>query len=386
MHYRLLASAILTAIFSLACTSSESPQGNAGGAAGAPGVGGSAGAPGCPPGSHDEAGTCVATLGAWQTAPSIANARDHHVTFTVVTPSGTFLYVAGGAVDHMSAVQTIERSAVAQDGTLGAWETLSASLAAVGPGVAVADKLVLVNGGLRAGSSVSPKTNLLTVADDGTVTVTSGPDMLHPRFHVGTVTSNGFAYAVGGVQTDGTSQATVERIQFDAQGLGQWIEDRALPKPRSHHGVVAHDGALYVIAGLNRYDGDPFPYSDEDFADILRAPIGDDGSLGEWTKVGELPQVLAVHAAFVHLDQLYVVGGLEGSDTFGIFVGKVQRASIAEDGTVSAFETLPVELPRVRGHSHQAPMVGAAVYSVAGAHEEGTHLLSQADAFYAIFE
>lgn len=70
----------------------------------------------------------------------------------------------------------------------------------------------------------------------------------------------------------------------------------------------------------------------------------------------------------------------------GVFVSKVQRATIAEDGIVSAFETLPVELPRVRGHCHQVPMVGAAIYSIAGADLEGTHLISQADAFYAIFE
>jgi hypothetical protein len=331
---------------------------------------------------------CVATLGAWQTGSPILHARDHHVTFAVTSPTGTFLYVAGGAVDHMSAVGAIERSRIADDGSVGAWETLSATLLAVGPSVAVADRLVLVNGGIRSTGDISAQTSLLTVADDGSLTVAPGPDMLHPRFHVATVLHDGWAYAVGGSQLDGRSQASVERIQFNAQGAGQWIEDQALPQPRSHHGLVAHDGALYAIAGLDRFDGDPFPYEDESFADIVRAPIQADGSLGAWTTVGELPDVLAVHAAFVHLDQLYIVGGLEGPGNAGSFVGKVQRATIAEDGTVSAFETLPVALPRERGHCHQVPLVGPVVYSVAGAfHDHVTNtMLSQTEAFFARFD
>jgi hypothetical protein len=369
---------LLCAVVVMACVEDvpEETSGSGGG-----GSGGSGGGTQCPIGSHDEGGQCVATLGAWQAAPSIADARDHHVTFAV----GNFLYVVGGAVDMGAAVQSIERSAIAEDGSLGAWETLAPTLVSMGPSVAVADRLVLVTGGFRF-AGISAETNLLTVAEDGSLTVAPGPTMLHPRFHHAMVIEDGWVYAVGGAQTDATSQTSVERIRFDAQGAGEWIEDRAMPLPRSHHGLAVHDGAVYAIAGLNRFDGDPFPYEDENFADIIRAPIQDDGSLGEWTTVGQMPAPLAVHAAFVHLDALYVVGGLEGHGHDGEFVTKVQRAAFAEDGSVGAFETLASALPRVRGHCHQIPMVGPVIYSVAGAADETGVMKSQVEAFSARFE
>jgi hypothetical protein len=348
--------------------------------------GGGGGAPECPQGSHDEGGVCTAALGAWQAAPPISDARDHHVTFTVETPAGPFLYVAGGAVDMSEAVPSIERTAVSEDGTPAGWQAEIETLAAVGPSVVVSGKQVLIAGGIRASGIISAKTSLLTVGDDGAVSVAEGPEMLYRRFHHAMVMHGPWAYAVGGAQSDATSQTSVERIHFDAQGPGQWIEDRALPKPRSHHGLAQYGDALYVVAGLNRFDGDPFPYEDESFADVLRASIAEDGSLGEWTTVGQLPDALAVHASFAHAGQLYVVGGLEGQGGGGDFVAKIQRAPIADDGTLGAFETLPTELPMARGHSHQVPMIGAHIYSVAGAASHGFEMMSQPEAFFARFE
>ena len=370
--------------------SSADPSGAGGEATTGPGSGGAGGsggeAPQCAVGSHDEGGVCTASLGAWQTAPSITDARDHHVTFTVETAAGHFLYVAGGAVDMTKAVTSIERATVAQDGTLAGWQAEAATLSAVGPSVVVAAKTALITGGIRSLGSISEKTSLLTIAEDGSVTVAAGPPMLHPRFHHAMVMHDAWAYAVGGAQTDATSQASVERIRLDDAGPGEWIEDRALPLPRSHHGLAQYEGALYVVAGLNRFDGDPFPYEDDSFADVLRAPIAEDGSLGEWSTVGQLPDALAVHASFAHAGHLYVVGGLEGEGSGGDFVAKIQRAPIAADGTVGAFETLATELPMPRGHSHQVPMIGPYIYSVAGAADHGLEMMSQPEAFYALFE
>src|SRR5262245_57695216 len=78
-------------------------EGAGGGAAG--GAGGAGGA--CPAGTHDEAGSCVTTLGGFATTSAIADARDHHVTFVVESEAGPFLFVAGGAVDQQAAVPTI---------------------------------------------------------------------------------------------------------------------------------------------------------------------------------------------------------------------------------------------------------------------------------------
>jgi hypothetical protein len=353
------------------------------GAGGAGGGGGGSGGEGCPAGSHDDgSGACVTTLGGWTAAPSIANRRDHHVTFAVEVPSGTFIYVAGGAVDMMTAVSEIERAPVLAEGGLGSWETLATTLTAVGPCVAQAGRKVVVAGGIRAPGGVQPGVSLGDVADDGSITFTDAGAMLHERFHGTMVTHGGWVYALGGIQADGRSQATVERAPFDEAGLGAFQAEADLPGPRSHHAAVVHDGAIYLVAGLDRYDGEPFPYSDTDFADVIRSTIAEDGSLGAWETVGQLPAALAVHAAFVHLDQLYVVSGLEGET----FIGRVQRATFAENGTLGAFENLPAELPIVRGHCHQIPVVDDLIFSVAGAALEGVMMKSQAEAFWARLE
>jgi hypothetical protein len=364
----------------LACSSNEetTPPGPTGGG----GTGGEGGGPGCPVGSHDEGGTCVTTLGAWQTGPSIANRRDHHVTFVMEAAAGPFLYVVGGAVDQMAAESSIERAPVLDEGGFGPWETLPTTLTAIGPGVATAGRTVLVAGGIRAPGGVQPTVSLGTVADDGAIDFVQQGEMLHERFHVTMVTSGGWVYAIGGIQADGRSQATVERASFEEGSLGAWQAEADLPGPRSHHAAVVHGGAIYLIAGLDRYDGDPFPYQDTDFSDVLRATIGEDGSLGAWEAVGALPAPLAVHAAFAHNGQLYVVSGLEGLS----FITRVQRATFAEDGSVGAFESLPAELPLARGHTHQVPQHGDRIFSIAGAVDVAGMMHSQPEAFWARLE
>ncbi|MEJ7733023.1 MAG: kelch repeat-containing protein [Polyangiaceae bacterium] len=367
-----------------ASSSSSTAAGTGGGPGGAGGAGGSGG---CPEGAHDEGGLCVATLGAWQTAPSMASARDHHASFAVDTAAGTFLYVMGGVRDQSVAVSSIERSLVGEGGVPGAWEKLPGGFVAMGPSVVVVGKHALLTGGLRPSNTIEPATDVVTVDEAGAISIADGPVMAHARFHHGMVQYQGWAWAVGGGGDDATSTTSVERIQIDESGpVGEWVEDTPLPKPRSHHAVAVHDGAIFAIAGLDRYDGEPYPYKDTSYSDIIRAPIGEDGALGEWATVGELPDVLAVHTAFVHLGQLYVLGGLEGKGAGGDFIARVQRATIAADGTVGAFEDLPSALPRPRGHTHQTPHIGNMVYSLAGADVEGVEVVSQTDVYFAPLE
>jgi hypothetical protein len=363
----------------------ESSGGSAqGGAAGGDAGGGGTGG-GCTEGSPDEGGACVTALGAWQPAPSLAHARDHHATFVAESEAGPHLYVLGGVVDMEAPVPEIERAPILEDGSLGSFETIGA-LTTLGPGVAQAGSRVLIAGGIRSNAGPSAQTDLGTVQADGSISFEDGPPLSSPRFHVALATASDHVYVVGGIQADGTSQASVERATFTQAGLGSWELDTPLPEPRSHHALVAHDGALYVIGGLNRFDGDPFPYEDANFSDVLRSEIGADGSLGSWTVVGQLPSPLAVHAAFAHDGALYLTFGLEGTSDTGDFIGRVQRAPLNADGTVGTFESLPDELPIARAHTHQAPLFEGVVYSAGGASFDGLHMMSQAEAFFARFE
>ena len=363
-----------------------------GGEASGPGAGGTGGtddpAPKCPAGSHEHAsGSCVSTLGAWSSAPLLTEARDHHLTFVVETNGGAYLYVAGGAAHAETAVTSIERATLGADGAPGAWETLPVAHEIVGGGVVVVGEKALFTAGYR-GPSVSTQTDLVAVADDGSLSLQPGPELATPRFHHGTIRSGNFVYVTGGFSTDDLSIATIERLELDANGtpVGGWTDERPFPDARSHHAVVEHGGAIYAVAGFTRTATEAPPYwQDENHPDVLRAAVGADGSLGEWLPAGELALPLAIHAAFIHDDALYVVGGIEGPTKGGTIIGSVRRAAFRADGTLESFEDVGA-LPLPRGHCHHAPSYGPNVYSVGGMNIDGIHMHSEAEAFFARFE
>jgi hypothetical protein len=367
-----IVAAVLVASAASGCDGGETTTGAGGG-----GTGGGGGAPGCEVGSHDDGtGTCVATLGEFAATSPIANARDHHVTWAAKRPSGTYLYVAGGALDLMSAVRPIERSKIAEDGSLGVWETLDEEIAVMGPMVVATDDVVVIAGGMREGGTAN--VSVSKIADDGTLAFEDGPELAKSRFHGAAVLVNGRVYATGGLDGLGTSLDTIETATLDGTTLSTWSAERVLPAPVSHHGLATDGHALVVTGGLKRVGND---FANDVFYDgIYRSEIAEDGSLGEWKQIGTTPFPIAVHASFVHAGYLYLMHGLD-NDT-SQFRKSIERAPLAADGTLGAWETLPVRLPITRGHCHQTPIVDGFIYSVAGTNTGG----SQVDAFFAKFE
>jgi hypothetical protein len=186
-------------------------------------------------------------------------------------------------------------------------------------------------------------------------------------------------YAVGGVDADGTSSATVERVAFDDDGPhGEWQLEAEMPEQRSHHGLAVHDGALYVTGGLTRIENNF--NNDVPYDTVLRSVIAEDGSLGAWTVVGTMPVALAVHASFVHAGHLYLAHGLDMSTLN--FVNTLHRAPILEDGGLGTWQQLASTLPITRGHCHQVPLLEGLLLSIGGTNNAG----SQPNAFVARFE
>ena len=107
-----------------------------------------------------------------------------------------------------------------------------------------------------------------------------------------------------------------------------------------------------------------------DHSDVVMADIGDDGVLGEWAPAGKLPTALGVSSAQLYKDAVYTFGGLEGD----AFSDKIRRATFEDDGTLSAFATLPNKLPAARGHVHDTPMYKSFIFSVGGQDDTGTSL------------
>lgn len=321
----------------------------------------------CGPGSHVGANGCEATLESWTAGPNLIKGRDHHVTFAATSPAGTFLYTMLGASGSGSADVTIERSAIAADGSLGAFEKIGAApKGLIGAGYAHLDaeadagrSFVLV-GGLASDGNSTTATFVGHVEDDGSVKLTAGPDLATSRYHVTATYVNGFVFAIGGLNQDVTGgtpkqvvEDVIERATFDGTTLGAWSTVAPLPMPSTHHAALAFDGALWVIGGGSGATAK---------TTILRATVGADGSLGAWTSAGELPAGRATSSAFVFLDHLYVVAGM--TSLTGGEVATVLRAPIT-GATVGAFEEL-TPLPKARAHAHQTPLVNGHLYNVGG--------------------
>jgi hypothetical protein len=287
----------------------------------------------------------------------------------------------GGVRDMQTGLSSTEFAPIAADGSLGAFQMgVALPEVMIGHSIGVVDDVVVLTAGIRAGaggSELSTKTDVGRVQADGSLAAwSSGPELAVSRFHHSSAAYQRWVYVVGGLTGAGTdSTPSVERAEVAADGtLSAWTETTPLPGKRSHHAVVAHDGALWVTGGLS---GDPAGVHTS-FSDVLRAPIDASGNLGEWSVVGELPLTLATHSSFVHAGALHVAGGVEGGATN---TAAVRRAAIGDGGTLGAFEEL-APLPKARAHAHQTPVFSGFVYSAGGAFEHA----SLPDVFVGRFE
>jgi hypothetical protein len=357
----------LVALTAAACGGNDETTAGAGGqGGGSGGSGGDGGAPPvCPEGSHEvEGGACETTFTGWTPGAPLAGSRDHHVTFTVDTETGAYLYAAGGVRNQNTLLDDVEVSAIAEDGSLGPWAAGTSLLGvAAGAGVAVVGNVVIVAGGYRMSGNnptLSNATEIGVVSDDGSIAWSEGPTMALTRFHHALVSDGAHVYAIGGLTGNNTDNTPmVEVAEVTGSGIGPWSEVTALPEKRSHHGAAIHEGAIYVSGGLS---GNPSgTYTD--FDEVLRAEIHEDGSLGDWTPAGTLATTLTTHSSFVHAGRLFVVGGIE-NDLAN--TGNIRSAPIGEDGTIGAWEMLE-PLPSARAHAHQTPFRRGFLYAVAGA-------------------
>lgn len=360
----------------------------AGGATGAGGAGGGGGGQGgagggidCPAGSHDDgSGACAATLGAWSEGGALVKGRDHHVSFVATTPSGSFFYVAGGT-SGAGLLDGVERSPLGGDGALAGFAAagdLPRSVA--GAGLAQIDRAVVLAGGLgmEGIQAVSIGDTVVgAIADDGALTFAAGPPLGATRYHLTLSADRGFVYAIGGLSQTVVGGATqqafadaVERAPFDGTTLGAFTALAPLPEGLTHHAAVVREHAIYLIGGIAGTAAR---------TDILRATVEESGDLGPWQAAGDLPEGRATSAAFVFLDQLYVIAG--ATQAMGGETATVLRASFEAGGAVGPFEELAA-LPLARAHAHQAPQLGTALFSAGGSID---HVV-QGEVFVARFE
>jgi IPT/TIG domain len=175
-----------------------------------------------------------------------------------------------------------------------------------------------------------------------------------------------WVFTAGGADTAHAPVARVLRASVQQNGaLGAWSEMAPLPEARAYHAVAAATpftaaidtattGAfLYALGGVSP-TGQPS-------ASVWFARVGRDGSVEPWQPTTALPAALRAPSASIFAGWVYLVGG---ADEQGVSVKSSWRAPINDDGTIGAWQSM-AQLPEPRSHSALVSF-GPFLYSVGG--------------------
>lgn len=245
-------------------------------------------------------------LGAWQPTAPMNNAR----AFLSAVVAGHYIYAIGGQLGNGTVLQTVERSKINADGSLGAWENLTSN-------------------------------------------------MISPRYALAAVTANGYLYAIGGDNGTSVRLITVERAQILADGtLGDWESDHSvMSNERSALAAVVVGNNLYAIGG---WDGSTL------LASVIRTTINSDGSLEPWATATGLNTAREFFGASVSGQAIFIYGG----DIRSSSLNSVETSTIQPDGQLSNWSPAPSMLAAKTGLSGSAE--NGYVFSVGGSGPSGS--------------
>ncbi len=236
------------------------------------------------------------TLGSWQTAGYMPVGLYGH---QMVAARGR-LYVLGGYASDGSRAD-VWSADISSSGATGPWER-EASLPAPAyfHAAALAGDRIYVSGGYSSGSGVLDGLEYADLSDDGAlqawVTTSTLPA---PRYAHSMTLLPGELVIAGG--KDGVS-ARSEVWTYNLAS-GHWSDYAPLPSPRYGHQAAAAGTRLYVIGGNNGYTAQ---------AQIFQTTVTPEG-LSPWEGVAPLPGPRQFAAAELAGSRLYLFGGSSGA-------------------------------------------------------------------------
>lgn len=255
-----------------------------------------------------------------QQTPSLVQPR----TGAISVRLGQWLYVIGGSVAG-TPVAMIERALVNGDGSLGPFQAAGAlsSSRAFASATQIGSRLFVVGGASGAAAAPTASIEQATIAADGTLSGFSAwPSALttarsgHSMKRIGR-----WLYAIGG-------STIVERAPISQAGPGAFEPVTALGAARTRAAVEVTGRRILVIGG----------HTNSALATIEHAEITGDGDLGPFTAAAIMLSTPRTGAMSIVLhDTLYLLGGSDGVQD----LATIERASIAPDGSLMAFASMP---------------------------------------------
>lgn len=212
-----------------------------------------------------------------------------------------------------------------------------------------------------------------TIAADGSIeapgwrTATHSPldiPLASTQAVISPTASGGLLYVLGGITTGGNPTSTILFKPLNTAGVlpsGAW--NRAeLPERLYWHQAFVRNGYLYVVGGADE-NGNPV-------AEIYRAPIQSNGTLGAWVADTSSPITRGAFGTAIwnseeYGDWLYLIGGLkQKGDSVG--QAQVDYANFNSDGSLGSFNTnIQSALPAPR-FGHTSLQAAGVLYTIGG--------------------
>ncbi len=155
----------------------------------------------------------------------------------------------------------------------------------------------------------------------------------------------------------------------DEGGIAPFRSEAPLPVDLYYHASTAGAGHLFVSGGLRFRDSSSL----DRVSAVYASKISAGGRLSPWRQVGQLPELLVLHAMIVVENRLYVIGG-EPEYTEAkpeMFSRRVWSAPIHDGGQLGSFRA---EAPMPHGRRWHTALAYGRRIIVAGGEAEGTSL------------
>lgn len=147
-----------------------------------------------------------------------------------------------------------------------------------------------------------------------------------------TLVTKNRVYVIGGASNtaNNSSLNTIYNASIDPVTgiIGTWSLVGTIPVSLNSFELVMNVNNVYLIGGSN---------NGTDVSTIYRTTVNPDGTLNNWSLVGNLPYTLSSMSAFVSRNLLTIIGGSSG----GVVSGSVIQTQINADGTLGIWNTCP---------------------------------------------
>ncbi len=247
------------------------------------------------------------TIGSWSGVTALPSTLLYHA----VAGFGDYIYLVGGAPGGSGTTTTVKYAAVAADGTLGSWTNTAALQSGIVEHGAVSSNgyMYVAGGGTTASNFATATTTVKysAIAADGTLGAWSNTTALtSPIMEHEIVVYGGRIYSMGGLVASNTGTTTVKYASISADGtVGSWSDTTALSAALYEFEADEYNGYIYVTGG---------EVAGSAVSTVYYAKIQNDGTLSAWTTGTALSTNLNDHSAVASNGYLYRIGGHTAAD------------------------------------------------------------------------